>query len=126
MHTPFTGLLGEQLKLTSWSRDKLPQYIWIALILDFCGRDKGLNTLGCIMNDLKENDICIAELSEILKLDEKKKQKFYSVIDKYIPKHVLSPLSLVFSSQEYPCFFDHYCSPEMEINQKIDTLNLVI
>ena len=68
LHTPFTGLLGHQMQLSSWSQDKLPQYIWIALIFDAFGHKDGLNLLGQIMQDLQKKNICIAELSEVLGL----------------------------------------------------------
>ena len=126
LHTPFTGSFGQQMQLTSWSRDKLPQYIWIALILDALGRDPGLITLGQIMQDLNKQEICIAELSKVLSLEDKKQRAWYAVINSYIPKRVLSPLSVVFSSRKYPYFFDCYCSPEIDVDEKISTLMNVI
>ena len=126
LHTPFTGSFGQQMQLTSWSRDKLPQYIWIALILDALGRDTGLITLGQIMQDLNKQKICIAELSEVLSLEDNKQRAWYAVINSYISKAVLAPLSVVFYSRKYPCFFDYYCSPEIDVDEKISTLMNVI
>lgn len=126
LHTPFTGSFGQQMQLTSWSRDKLPQYIWIALILDALGRDTGLITLGQIMQDLNKQEICIAELSAVLSLEDKKQRAWYATVNSYIPKSVLAPLSVVFSSRECPCFFDCYCLPEIEVDEKISTLMNVI
>ena len=104
----------------------MPQYIWIALILDALGREAGLITLGQIMQDLNKQGICIAELSKILSLEDKKQHAWYSIINSYIPKSILGPLSVVFSFREYPCFFDCYCSPEIDVDEKISTLMRVI
>ncbi len=126
LHTPFTKFAGSQMLLSSWGHDKLPQYIWIALILDAFGRKAGLNTLGQIMNGFQKKGLCIAELSELLALDDKKQSMWYDTIDRYVPRSVLCPLSLVLTSRNHPLFFDHYCSPEVSIDEKINKLMEVI
>lgn len=126
LHTPFTGLLGPQLKLSSWSQEKLPQYIWMTLIFDAFGRKDGLNVLGQIMRDLHKKNICIAEFSEVLALDSEKQVEWYSTIEMYVPRRVLCPLSLIFTSHNYPTFFDRYCFPDVSIEEKIDKLMKVI
>lgn len=126
LHTPFAGLLGHQMQLSSWSQDKLPQYIWIALIFDAFGRKDGLNVLGQIMQDLQKKNICIAELSEVLALDSAKQTAWYNTVDLYVPRRVLCPLSLIFTSHNYPSFFDRYCFPDVPIEEKIDKLMKVI
>lgn len=126
LHTPFTGTLGLQMQLSSWGRDKLPQYIWIALILDAFGRDAGLNILGQIMHDLQQKNLCIAELSEVLSLNEQNQAMWYTTINTYVPRRIIAPLSLIFTSHSQPLFFDHYCLPQAPIEEKIDKLMDVI
>ena len=109
LHTPFTGYLGNRMKETSWSRDKLPQFIWIALIFSTFDRNYAFKVLSDIIKELKKQQICIAELSEVLSLKEQEQEKWFDIIDMFIPKEVLSPLSIVFSSREYPYFFNRYC-----------------
>jgi len=122
LHTPFTSNFGDSLQLTSWSKDRLPEYMWIALILNHYGRNEGLRIMYQIMQRLKENDSCIAELSKILELDDEMQEQIYSTIDLFVPKEVLSLLTVVLSSASYPCFFNHYCLPEKSVEEKIDAL----
>jgi hypothetical protein len=126
LHTPFTSNFGDGLQLTSWSKDRLPEYMWIALILNHYGRNEGLRIMYQIMQRLKENDSCIAELSKILELDDEMQEQIYSTIDLFVPKEVLSLLTVVLSSASYPCFFNHYCLPEKSVEEKIDALYSVI
>lgn len=126
LHTPFTSDFGDSLKLSSWNKDRLPQYIWIALILNYYGRDKGLSVMYQLIQKLKENNTCVAELSEILKLDAENQERLYRTVDLFIPKEVLSPLTVVLSSVDYSCFFNHYCMPEKSVEEKIDILDSVI
>jgi len=109
LRTPFTSNFGDSLQLTSWSKDRLPEYIWIALILNHYGRDEGLSIMYQIIQRLKENDSCIAELSKILEQDDEMQERIYSIIDLFVPKEVLSLLTVVLSFADYPCFFNHYC-----------------
>ena len=122
LHTPFTGYLGNRMKETSWSRDKLPQFIWIALIFSTFDRNYAFKVLSDIIKELKKQQICIAELSEVLSLKEQEQEKWFDIIDMFIPKEVLSPLSIVFSSREYPYFFNRYCMPELDLELKITKL----
>lgn len=70
LYTPFTAFLGSHMKETSWSRDKLPQFIWIALVFSALGRNDTFKVMSNIIRELKKQQICIAELSEVLSLKE--------------------------------------------------------
>ena len=45
LYTPLNAALGDTMQLSSWGRDHLPEYIWIASIIDGLGRDEGLKRL---------------------------------------------------------------------------------
>lgn len=122
LYTPFTAFLGSHMKETSWSRDKLPQFIWIALVFSALGRNDTFKVMSNIIRELKKQQICIAELSEVLSLKEQDQKKWFDIIDMFIPKEVLSPLTIIFSSREYPYFFNRYCMPELDLEFKIAKL----
>lgn len=51
--------LGQALNLSSWSREKLPDYIWLALIIDRLGRKKGLEQLYMAAKELAAYDMAV-------------------------------------------------------------------
>ncbi len=59
---------------SSWCYSRLPEYLWIGLILEYYGRDEGLKKMHQILQCLKivdDNKVAI-RFSEILKLSDKK------------------------------------------------------
>lgn len=126
LYSPFSFYLGDNIKESSWRHEKLPQFIWIALILSKFGRDYAFKLFSGIIEELEKQELCIAELSEVLSLPEKEQKKWYDTIDLFIPKEVLSPLTIVFSSREHPYFFNRYCMPELDLELKISKLTQAI
>lgn len=48
--------LGESLTLSQLELEWLPEYIWISLIHDYYGREKGIDTVGRTIKDFSEYD----------------------------------------------------------------------
>ena len=61
LYTPYTEPdgLGKTLKITSWSKSWLPEFMWIGLIISELGRKQGLEQLYKIIDELQENKICV-------------------------------------------------------------------
>lgn len=56
----------------SWTYGRMPEYLWIGLLLKHYGRDEGLRKSYGIISTLHKlaPDLYTARLSQILKLDE--------------------------------------------------------
>lgn len=122
LYTPYNYHLGKTTKFSFWSRDKLPEYLWIGLIFSELGRSEAMSKLLLIMKRMATNQICLPEISTVLSWDEERQNKWFDALDEFLPVHILSPLSIVLSSSKYPFFFKRYCCPEISVEKKIGML----
>lgn len=67
LYTPFNSSLGDQLSSSPWAIEWLPEYLWLALILEHYGREDGLNLVGGIAGELSKNG-SLVRCSESLRL----------------------------------------------------------
>ena len=56
-YTPFTDPsgLGATLRLSSWAKSWLPEFLWIGLIIQKLGRKKGLENLYLIIEEVMKD-----------------------------------------------------------------------
>ena len=108
----------------SWYSGRLPEYLWIGLILDKYGRDYGLEKLYYIIKKLHsiEPDINLPRFSLILSMENQKQKEFYEYILTEIDKDILCPLTLIFTYSEYPIFSKYFVNAEMDMEKRIDIL----
>lgn len=127
LETPLlSGDMGKVLQLSSWSRDSLPEYLWIALIFDKYGREDGLYIFSKILEECKQNELYESKFSLITKLPDEKQKKFFDILDKYVDVTALSPLAMIVGSERCPIFYSHYISPSISIAEKVDTVMRVV
>lgn len=96
-YTPFTDPngIGSILRLSSWAKCWLPEFLWIGLIIQKLGRKKGLENLYLIIEDLKREDLAFPQLSKIFELSEEQQKKYWSIVNRYVEKSILLPLTVV-------------------------------
>ncbi len=127
LETPLlAGNMGKIMKLTSWRRDSLPEYFWIALVFDKYGREKGLEIFSKILEACKQNQLCESKFSVFTNLSKEKQSVFYNILDRNIDKDTLAPLTIIIDSEKYPFFFKHYVNPAITISEKISTIMRVV
>lgn len=127
LETPLlAGKMGQVLQLSSWSRNSLPEYLWIALIFDKYGREDGLHIFSKILEECKRYKLYESKFSLITKLSKKMQEKFYEILDKYVGKEVLSPLTMVVEADRCPLFYLHYVNPSISITEKVETVIRVV
>ncbi|WP_046501170.1 DUF5677 domain-containing protein [Paenibacillus riograndensis] len=128
LYTPFNSNLGDQLSLSPWAIEWLPEYLWLALILDHYGREDGLNLVGRIAGELSKIDkeLSIPVLSKIFELEPKKQRTYYEVICKWATREVLSPLTIIYRTDKYALFYEYFSDCETSIDEKTITLQNVI
>ena len=126
--TPWNDTLGDKLQLNSWSNERLPEYIWLGLILSTYGRTNGLNKAGSILSDISKlkQSIYHPKLSLIFNLPEDIQRKVFDIIIKHIKPSTLSPLTLVFRSHNEKTFYEYFCDHNKSSEQHIEMLSKAI
>ena len=109
---------------TSWSRERLPEYLWLGLILLKYGRKEAFNKLGYILKYLSEidNTITFPRISSILSLPDEKQAKFYERILEHVEKAILSPLTIIICTNNYPIFNKYFYTNTSSIKKNISIL----
>lgn len=117
--TPFNNL-ENYTEGKSWDYYRLPEYLWIGLILKYYGRDKGLQKLLLIVRKLYSilPTLNSLKISDIIKLDPLIQKKFYDYLEQEDVKESLLPLTIFITSTESPTFAESFFYPTMTIQDK--------
>ena len=69
----------------SWTYGRMPEYLWIGLILKYYGRDEGLKKSYGIISTLHKlaPDLYTARLSQILKLNIDIQKRFFGIYQSF-------------------------------------------
>lgn len=108
----------------SWTYGRLPEYLWIGLILNEYGRSDGLDKLYIIITRLHElaPNMIIPRMSDILALDSNIQVDVYKCITENTYKEALSPLTLIFTLSKTPSFSQSFYCPNLSIEKRQDKL----
>ncbi|CAI3933315.1 unnamed protein product [Commensalibacter communis] len=119
--TPFNYALGDELFSESWFRIRLPEFLWIALILKYYGRKEGLEKLATINHKLYELVPLLRSpsLFLILQLTEEEQNKIYSMIGEIIDVKILSPLVSIYRYDQFPTFAHFFIDDFPDFNNNI-------
>ncbi len=122
--TPMNDALSDIGKKNYWDKERLPEYLWIGLIIKYYGRKDGLIKCGYIIQKLIElfPDINLPKLSKILKLDNEEQAKFYDFVLEYVDKDVLAPLTLIVTYSKYKSFALKF-NNDLSVKNRIDKIN---
>lgn len=117
-------LMHELSDNKSWTYGRMPEYLWIGLILHHFGRDEGFRKLNSIILELHKispelNVLC---MSRLLELEQEKQENFYDFIVNCIGKDALVPLTVVLTESKYSAFARKFCCPDYSIEDRCDTL----
>lgn len=125
--TPFNDKLGDKLQENPWFQNRLPEYLWLGLILNHYGRDEGLKKCSRIFKQLynKSDLIKLPKLSMILNLSDEIQDDLYNHIKSIIDIQVLSPLTIVLTFSEYPVFSSQFCS-SLSIEDRLKAIDNVM
>lgn len=125
--TPFNEKLGDILEENPWFQNRLPEYIWLGLILDHYGREEGLKKCNQVLKLLykKQGLIILPKLSIILSLPHEVQEDIFSQIKSIIDFQVLSPLTSILTFSEYPIFASDFCST-LSIQERLKRIDDVM
>ena len=124
---PPTNTLPNQQPV-SWTNDRLPEYLWLGLILMNFERTYGIEKAGKILKKISQinKSIIKPKLSIILSLPEIEQEKIYKIICDEINPKILAPLTVIYRNSSYPIFNKYFNFPDIFINNRIDILNKAI
>lgn len=125
---PFNEFMTPISNNDTWCFGRLPEYIWIGLILNEYGRRNGMDKIYTIIKKLNSIDSTVVapRLSEILSMDNDKQEEFYDYVLTIVDKKVLSPLTLIFTYSEYPIFAKKYAEVNISVENRIKPLEEVL
>ena len=112
----------------SWTNDRLPEYLWLGLILMNFKRTEGIEKAGKILKEISQinQSIIKPKLSIILSLSETEQEKIYNIICKEINPKILAPLTAIYRNLNYSIFNKFFNFPDISINNRIDIISKAI
>lgn len=125
--TPFNKFVKELSKENSWFHGRLPEYIWLALVLKHYGREEGLKKCNLLLKKINEysSKISLPQFSDILALSDREQLDIYSWFTKIIEIEVLSPLTAIFTYSKYPCFASSFAS-SLSLEERVSKIDDII
>ncbi len=126
--TPFNDGLRDQLSFSSWTQERMPDYLWLGLILMYYGRNEGLKRVAKIFSKITEDvkKIDFPRLSIILSANEEDKRSIFKIISENIDKHILSPLTVIYLPSDYPIFNEYFNVLQISVETRINQLSEAI
>jgi len=96
----------ENLSPSPWIKQRMPEYLWLSLIIIKSGHKKGLELCCILIDKLHElnKEVFTPKWSSITTMDEAKQYIFYKVIFDLKLDRVLAPLSILFTYSNAPIF----------------------
>lgn len=96
--SPLNEFINSSDKNKSWMYGRLPEYLWIALILNKYGRKEGFKRLFSILQLVKEKtSLDSVRMSDFLLADVAVKETIFSTILDCVDADCLTPLTVVIS-----------------------------
>jgi hypothetical protein len=125
---PFNYNFGDKLELSSWFTNRMPEYIWLALILSKYGREEGFKRAGQIIFALSrlENTLQRPKLSSIFALPSDKRNEIYEMICTFIDPSVLAPLTIIYRNEIYQDFTKFFYDSSITVEERIEILKDLI
>lgn len=105
--TPMNTIVSEMVKEESWYYGRIPEYVWLGLIISDGERSVQLEKCRKLLNFLdtidKNNNVTLPKMSSIFDMDDCEQNEFFTLLSELDVIKVLEPLSLVYSdvSEEF-------------------------
>ncbi|AVC44947.1 hypothetical protein B4919_09210 [Francisella tularensis subsp. novicida] len=122
IRTPMNSL--PNIQPVSWKDDRLPEYLWLGLILMGYSRTEGIEKAGNILKKISQADVTInkPKLSEILNLSEDEQEKIFKIIIEIVDKKNIAPLTVIFKASSYPVFNKYFNVIDYTVIEKVELL----
>lgn len=119
---PLNALENQQP--VSWTNDRLPEYLWLGLILMSLKRTEGIEKAGKILKEISHinKTIIKPKLSIILSLPEIEQEEIYKIICNNVTPKYLAPLTAIYRNSKHQIFNKYFNFPDLSISDRIDSL----
>ncbi|UOQ44839.1 DUF5677 domain-containing protein [Halobacillus salinarum] len=126
--TPMNSMLGDKLALNSWTNERLPEYLWLGLILHHYGRKKGLIKVQEILSLISglELDVNQPKISIITNLDNHKQIDVYKIINSVVNSSILAPLTILLRGERYEQFNEYFYDKSQTLDYRISKIEEVL
>lgn len=126
--TPFNDAFGDTLEFNAWNTERLPEYLWLALILDHYGRTTGFEKAGAILYSVStiNSELLQPKLSALFNMNTELQEKVYKTICRYIAPDILAPLTVVYRMEQYQLFNDFFYNPQISVEERISVIENII
>ncbi|MCB4748615.1 MAG: DUF5677 domain-containing protein [Sulfurovum sp.] len=133
-HTYKKGLIQppmntfENNQLVSWMNDRLPEYLWLGLILMSYKRMNGIEKAGKILKEISQINASMIKpkLSVILSLSDSEQEEIYKIIRNEVNPKILAPLTVIYRNSNHSTFNKNFNMPEIPISKRINILGKAI
>lgn len=108
----------------SWTYGRMPEYIWVGMILKLYGRNEGLRKLHAIiykLHDLAPN-LNTIRLSQILRLDRDVQKKFYEYIIFIGAKEAMEPLTIYLTESKAPVYAECFLGSQRSVDARCEAV----
>lgn len=108
----------------SWTYGRMPEYLWIGLILKYYGRDEGLSKSYRIISALHRlaPELYTARMSQIITLQKDIQKNFYDYIISIGAKEALTPLTIFLTASKAPVFAECFYCTEQSVEDRCETM----
>lgn len=108
----------------SWTYGRMPEYLWIGMVLKCYGREEGFKKLRAIIYKLHDLSPCLytARLSQILKLDCSVQKDFYNYIISIGAKEAMEPLTIYLTVSKAPVFAECFCNLQRSVEDRCEAI----
>jgi hypothetical protein len=126
--TPLNDALGSSLKLNSWAKERMPDYLWLGLILLKYKRNEGLKRAGQILFEISKSFDMLEQptLSQIFELPDHDQEMVYKIIIKHIGKATLNPLTIIYRRKHHQIFNDYFSISHYTVAKRIELLSKAV
>ena len=126
--TPLNDGLRDKLTLSSWTKERMPEYLWLGLILMYYGRDEGFKRAGKILFEISKRIETLSHprLSMIFNLSDEDQHTLFKIIIDNIDKNILSPLTVLYRSSSYTLFNEYFNIPYIGFETRLARLSKAV
>lgn len=109
-----------------WFQNRLPEYIWLALIFDKFERTEALKRCWDIMLSFQEKNVRSLCMSELLAYESQQQKDIWNIVSKFAGKETISPLTVIFTRSKYADFSNCFSCITSSVDNRLEKIESVL